>query len=511
MEYHSYVLKSELSKFKIDFDELFHFTSIPHLILNKFGEIVSFNLSAASFLKFRNKSLLNHFFSNFITLHSQINFNKQIKKAFEIKINCKEEYELILENKQVIVQIDILPFKNDHLLLVLHDLSEYKKLEQDLINYHKSLFLFQNIFQNRTDAVAILDTEYHFKIFNLAFIEAFSQIFTNPINTKTNFLLYISDYPELKDNITNACKKALQNHTSIVRIENDWDNEDVYYCYDLHFSLLKNFENNLTLGIIFTIKNIREQKLKQRDRSKQNAILINSSKTIATIEMAAAFAHEINQPLAALNIYANSCINQFTDTINANPKLLKGLKQIVLITQHAGEILHRMKNFMHYGELCFEKTDINLLIKQSLTFFDHIRQQLKFDIELHLNDSLPLIDIDKIKITQVILNLIQNSIEAFHNHTDKKLIIKIESTILNNDIEIRIKDNGPGIPNEIIDKIMKSYFTTKSQGTGLGLAICRTLIKAHNGNLIISPQNGIGANIYFSLPLNNVLDKSHEK
>jgi len=161
--------------------------------------------------------------------------------------------------------------------------------------------------------------------------------------------------------------------------------------------------------------------------------------------------------------------------------------------------------------LCFEKTDINLLIKQSLTFFDHIRQQLKFDIELHLNDSLPLIDIDKIKITQVILNLIQNSIEAFHNHTDKKLIIKIESTILNNDIEIRIKDNGPGIPNEIIDKIMKSYFTTKSQGTGLGLAICRTLIKAHNGNLIISPQNGIGANIYFSLPLNNVLDKSHEK
>ena len=111
--------------------------------------------------------------------------------------------------------------------------------------------------------------------------------------------------------------------------------------------------------------------------------------------------------------------------------------------------------------------------------------------------------LDKVKLIQVILKLSQNSIEAIKDYKESNLKIMVSTNFINDYIEVDFRDNGPGIPKELIGKIIKSYFTTKAHGTGLGLGICRTIIEAHGGKLIIKePEYGNGAWIQFMLPFN---------
>ncbi|MBV9575607.1 MAG: hypothetical protein JO149_03185 [Gammaproteobacteria bacterium] len=183
-----------------------------------------------------------------------------------------------------------------------------------------------------------------------------------------------------------------------------------------------------------------------------------------------------------------------------NTQLMMGMEKIDQLANYAGEIIHRMKNFLRGGELSKEKINMNVLIMQALTFLEHQKRELKFKIILNLAENLPLIWVDAIKIIQVILNLAQNSIEAFQFQKSCFLEIIVESKLINNYIEINIKDNGPGISEKIIDKVTNSYVTTKPQGTGLGLPICRTIIEAHGGELFIQKNNKIGTCICFTLP-----------
>lgn len=495
-------LSEELLKFNINYSELFDFTPVAYFVLDRYCKIHSLNLAGAALLGMERLMLVKQNFLNFVNFHSQSMFKNHMHLMGESKSSNHHELELITKGRSILTSIDSIPFQRELILLAINDITDQKKLEFDLITVKQSLSLYENLFQNSNDAVAILDLDYSFKMINKTFIESFFNIFSTRISINTNLSRILSDFPECKDEMINACETAISYKTYQIMMENDSENEDAYYCYNLNFyPLLKN-DNNI-FGIILTIKDITEQKLKQRYRSKQDSILIHSAKAVAMTEMAFALAHEINQPLSAINIYSYSCLTQFRQSKNKNDKILKGLEQIVFLTQRSGEILHRMKNFINNGELCIEKTNINLLIKNALSFFEHLKSQLKFDIDLILNESLPCIYIDKIKITQVILNLIQNSIEAFGNDITKRLKIIIESSVLDTYINVKILDNGPGIPSELNDQIMKPYFTSKSQGTGLGLAICRTLIKAHNGHLIINPLHTNGTEISFTLPIGN--------
>jgi two-component system sensor kinase FixL len=126
----------------------------------------------------------------------------------------------------------------------------------------------------------------------------------------------------------------------------------------------------------------------------------------------------------------------------------------------------------------------------------------KTKTEMEFDKSIPFIFIDKIQIQQVLLNLMQNSIEAMQQSRVKDKYIHIKTTILQPDyIEITISDSGPGFTKDLIHKVFMPFFTTKAHGRGMGLAICRSIIEAHGGAFTIEPNTYGKSWIQFTLPI----------
>ncbi|EGW23448.1 PAS domain S-box protein [Methylobacter tundripaludum] len=220
-------------------------------------------------------------------------------------------------------------------------------------------------------------------------------------------------------------------------------------------------------------------------------------------EMASGIAHEINQPLAAISSYTQVSLNLIN---TEHPDLVK-LAEILYKTQQqalrAGRIIHRMREFVKSHAKQRSTANINNLIHEAVGLcIDELKQN---DIRLtfELTNNLPTIYVDHVQIEQVIINLIRNSVDALLNLPEKRqrqLTIHSRLT-LNNDIQVRVKDNGPGLDEEQQQNILTPFYTTKTDGMGMGLSISRSLIEAHEGTLHFNSHSGKGTTMYFTLPI----------
>lgn len=225
-------------------------------------------------------------------------------------------------------------------------------------------------------------------------------------------------------------------------------------------------------------------------------------------EMASGIAHEVNQPLTAITSYSQVCLNLMQqdnyDQILLRNILYKTNQQAL----KAGQIIHRMRDFVKGKKLQRATIDINDLIYDAVGLCESYLKQNSVALRLQLKKRLPPICVDSIQIEQVILNLIRNAIDALSvlpRLSSRSLSIQ---TAINcdNDIEIRIKDSGPGIDVADQKKILTPFYTTKSDGMGMGLSICRSIIEAHEGSLRFNSQPGKGTTFYFTLPMRRKSD-----
>ncbi|NOT66918.1 MAG: PAS domain-containing protein [Methylophilaceae bacterium] len=219
--------------------------------------------------------------------------------------------------------------------------------------------------------------------------------------------------------------------------------------------------------------------------------------------MASGIAHEVNQPLSAISIYSEVSL-VFANA--ENPDLGKLAEILIKIQQQAlraGQLIHGMRNFLKAHSIKSSATDINVLIHNAVSLcVDELKInniKLTFDLENHL----PTIAVDQIQIEQVLINLIRNSIEVLQTlPITAPRHLSIHSCITpDNGIQVRVKDNGPGIAQDQQQKILTPFYTTKPTGMGMGLSISRSLIKAHGGALHFNTQLGKGTSFYFTLPV----------
>jgi PAS domain S-box-containing protein len=244
----------------------------------------------------------------------------------------------------------------------------------------------------------------------------------------------------------------------------------------------------------------------RKHREKQDKEHLNQLAHITRLglmgEMASGIAHEVNQPLSAISNYTQVSLN----LINKENTDLAKLSEVLLKTQQqalrAGRIIHRMRDFVNFQSKHRSTADINTLIYDAvnlcITEVNHHDIKLTFNLENHL----PTINVDHVQIEQVIINLIRNSIDVLEKlpeNQQRNLSIHSQLTP-QNDIQVRIKDNGPGIDESQQQKILMPFYTTKPEGMGMGLSISRSLIEAHEGTLHFNSQSGKGSTFYFTLP-----------
>lgn len=226
-------------------------------------------------------------------------------------------------------------------------------------------------------------------------------------------------------------------------------------------------------------------------------------------EMASGIAHEVNQPLSAISSYAQASLNLIS---SENPDMVK-LTEILYKTQQqalrAGQIIHRMREFVKSHSKHRLTTDVNALIHDAVSLCIGELKQNNIKLIFELERNLPPIYADHIQIEQVIINLVRNSIDALQNVPPKQqrqLTIHSHLT-LSNGIQVRVKDNGPGLDEHQKQKILTPFYTTKADGMGMGLSISRSLVEAHEGTLHFNSQLGKGTTFYFTLPIRRKSDE----
>lgn len=231
-----------------------------------------------------------------------------------------------------------------------------------------------------------------------------------------------------------------------------------------------------------------------KERQKIEEKLVRSEKLAILGELGGSIAHELRNPLGVISnstFYLNLVIK------DKNEKMKRHFKIIADEIEKSNNIINDLLNFSKLDKINLSLENIHIVIEKSLIkihFPDNISVKNKFD------KSLPEINIDCLKIEQVIINIVTNAVQALPKGGN----IIISSTIQDDFIIISIKDNGVGISKEHLETIYEPLFSTKTVGTGLGLAISNNIILAHNGRIECVSKLGEGTSFMIYLPLHNL-------
>jgi signal transduction histidine kinase len=234
-------------------------------------------------------------------------------------------------------------------------------------------------------------------------------------------------------------------------------------------------------------------------RSSQ-ARLSRAIQTATVGEFAAAVAHEVNQPLAAVVTNGQACLRWLAAQPPGMAKAQEAAERIVRDGKEAGEVVRRIRSLFKQAAVEKIELDLNEVIREVLHLLSGETTRKRVAVETDLGQDLAPIAGDRVQLQQVIFNLLLNGIDAMDSVVDGPKTLFISSkrpgpeTVL-----VEVRDSGTGLKDP--DKIFEAFFTTKENGMGMGLAICRSIIDAHHGRLWAASGEGVGATFSFTLPV----------
>jgi two-component system sensor kinase FixL len=239
-----------------------------------------------------------------------------------------------------------------------------------------------------------------------------------------------------------------------------------------------------------------------QDRLKElQSEFVQVSRLSAMGEMAATLAHELNQPLSAMMNYAQATRRMLQasaaeDTVRLVELMTKAVEQAT----RAGEIIRRLRTFVAQGETEKSLDDISDVVNEACALALVGARSDGVETTMSLAADLPEVLMDRIQIQQVVVNLIRNSLDAMDNQERRTIAIK---TAIDEDnaLVVSVADNGPGLDEEIAEKLFQPFNSSKTDGMGIGLSISRTIIEQHGGRIWSTPNDGGGAIFSFTLPV----------
>ncbi len=218
-------------------------------------------------------------------------------------------------------------------------------------------------------------------------------------------------------------------------------------------------------------------------------------------ELVASIAHEINQPLAAVVANGSACLRWLNRDIPDLDEARLAASHIVRDAKYAGDVIQGVRALATKSGPNMTELDINDAIQEvlALTRNDLQRHGIVLHTEMSA-DVQPLFG-DRVQLQQVLLNLINNGVEAMSAVTDRPKVLAITSQpIETGGVHVAVEDTGKGLDPATAERIFEPFFTTKPSGMGMGLSICRTIIEAHGGRLWAAPNEPQGAVFQLRLP-----------
>jgi PAS domain S-box-containing protein len=245
-----------------------------------------------------------------------------------------------------------------------------------------------------------------------------------------------------------------------------------------------------------SVRRQAEQELQQR-----RAELTHLSRAVMLGELSGSLAHELNQPLTAILSNAQAAQRFLARPEIDRDELQEILSDIVSSNLHAGEVIRRLRLLLKKSETCHQPLDPNEVVLEVLKLMRSDLLNHHVTVEIHLTENLPAISGDQVQLQQVLLNLVMNASDAMAGHAANQRRLQVSTEPgPDHGVRISVRDHGPGVPPQLLERVFEPFFTTKSNGLGLGLVVCNSILLAHDGTLSAENHPDGGAVFHFTLP-----------
>ncbi len=214
-----------------------------------------------------------------------------------------------------------------------------------------------------------------------------------------------------------------------------------------------------------------------------------SSRLITMGEMASSVAHELNQPLTAINNYCNGMVSRIKSNQITQDELLGALEKTGRQAHRAGQIIQRIRSFVKRSEPNRTIASVSTMVAEAMELAEIELRRRNVKLTQYVAPNLPSVMVDPILIEQVLLNLLKNaaeSIDSAQRPTALRLVkLRVAPALVEDKpvIEFKVSDSGQGIAPEVMARLYEAFYSTKSEGMGIGLSLCRSIVESHLGRM----------------------------
>ena len=245
---------------------------------------------------------------------------------------------------------------------------------------------------------------------------------------------------------------------------------------------------------------ITQRKLAEEALRQAQGDLAHVSRMTTVGELTASLAHEVNQPIAAAVIDANTCLRWLTRDQPDLEEAREAASRMARDATRAAAIVSRIRLLFKKVSPQRELVDVNEVIREMIVLLRSEATRYAISVRAELASDLPQVLGDRVQLQQVLMNLLLNGMDAMKDvDTTRELIINSQP-VKNEQVIVSVSDTGVGLPAQA-EQIFNAFFTTKPYGTGMGLRISRSIIESHGGRLWAANNSPRGASFCFTLPI----------
>ena len=255
------------------------------------------------------------------------------------------------------------------------------------------------------------------------------------------------------------------------------------------------------IRMVGMVLDIDERKRSEAAVQRLRVEMEGRTRLLVASQTVAALAHDLNQPLNAVTAYTEAALRLLRAGNPMPEKLQHALENSALQAQRAGQVVRDLLAALQQGEIKLESVDLNHLVRNSIAMIKTDGHG-DFHAVLELAPNLAPVRANRLQVEKVLVNLIQNGVEAMREAgVESRLITIAARTAADGRMaHVTVSDRGPGLDEHALDRIFHPFFTTKASGLGMGLTISHAIVEAHGGRLWVESNPGVGASFHFTLP-----------
>jgi two-component system, LuxR family, sensor kinase FixL len=377
---------------------------------------------------------------------------------------------------------------------VILDIDERKRTE-DALRLHKQHL--QSILDTVPDAMIVINEEAIIRSFSVAAERLFGYTADEAMGRNISMLMPEPDRGRHDSYIARYQRTGERRIIGVGRVVTGQRKDGSTFPMHLSVGEMRLKDCRHFTGFI---RDLTERQETQAKLHELQANLFHVSRLSALGEMASSLAHELNQPLAAINNYLRGCqylLQQSQDPRAAMTR--EALDKAAAQALRAGNIIRRLRDFVTRRES--DKTIVRVarLLEDTSALALVGARELGVMVRFQLAPAVEHVLVDAVQIQQVLVNLLRNALEAMQETTRRELFV-VATLTADSMVEIMVSDTGHGVPEELLPRLFEPFMTTKENGMGVGLSISKAIIEAHGGRLWVE-ANPIGGTIFrFTLP-----------